>query len=430
MSKEERKKKAPRSHKVGLRIIFSSVIMAGTLLGDFYAMLNYPKLIWLMGSITLVFVLAVYCFASSIMQFRYEAEMQQEEMHNELYKSAKATYLMMRKYFDEIQEQLDDMEDKMGIPVDDIMNAQKGIAKVTISRSKENTDALMNSNDKLLEKVIDFEEMLSEAEDKILMAQRDASHTGNQEILIKQQELANLIKEIEVSLRKEILSLESIVKSQPQQVVMTQPSMVTPQPAMESYMHENTVEIKESSQPEQTPIPDEMLDEMVSAATEQMEEATSNFESGDTVAEVISFENALDSMESEEPEPEVAAESEVVVEPEVAAEPEVVVEPEVTVEPESIPEQEIATEPEPTPEPEPVSEPEVAVEPEPEPVPEPEVVVEPEPEPVPEPEVAVEPEPEPVPVPEPAEEKPPMPDMTDPGHVMTPDEIAALLANM
>jgi len=28
------------------------------------------------------------------------------------------------------------------------------------------------------------------------------------------------------------------------------------------------------------------------------------------------------------------------------------------------------------------------------------------------------------------EEKPAMPDMSDPGHVMTPDEIAALLANM
>ena len=36
-----------------------------------------------------------------------------------------------------------------------------------------------------------------------------------------------------------------------------------------------------------------------------------------------------------------------------------------------------------------------------------------------------EPEPEPV-----VEEKPPMPDLSDPNKVMTPEEIAALLANM
>ena len=46
-----------------------------------------------------------------------------------------------------------------------------------------------------------------------------------------------------------------------------------------------------------------------------------------------------------------------------------------------------------------------------------------------EPEIGLEPE---IPVePEPIEEeKPPMPDLSDPNHVMTPDEIAALLANM
>jgi hypothetical protein len=71
----------------------------------------------------------------------------------------------------------------------------------------------------------------------------------------------------------------------------------------------------------------------------------------------------------------------------------------------------------PEPEPEMVIEPAVEAEPILEPIPEP--IPEPEPEPIP--------EPEPVPA---AEEKPSMPDLSDPNHVMTPDEIAALLANM
>ena len=73
-------------------------------------------------------------------------------------------------------------------------------------------------------------------------------------------------------------------------------------------------------------------------------------------------------------------------------------------------------------------------------VPQPEAVEEVMPEPVeeavPEPieEVVLEPEavPEPEPIPEPVEEEatPPMPDLSDPNRAMSPDEIAALFANI
>ena len=48
-------------------------------------------------------------------------------------------------------------------------------------------------------------------------------------------------------------------------------------------------------------------------------------------------------------------------------------------------------------------------------------------EPVVEPEPIVEPEPMPEPV---VEEKPPMPDLSDPNKSLSPDEIAALFANL
>ena len=57
------------------------------------------------------------------------------------------------------------------------------------------------------------------------------------------------------------------------------------------------------------------------------------------------------------------------------------------------------------------------------PAPEPELEPEPIPEPVSEPELE--------PIPEPAEEEtPPMPDLSDPNKSLSPDEIAALFANM
>ena len=79
--------------------------------------------------------------------------------------------------------------------------------------------------------------------------------------------------------------------------------------------------------------------------------------------------------------------------------------------------------------PSPVAEPVVSSEPIPEPIIEPEPVVEAEP--VAEPVVEAEPKPEPEPIVEAVEEeKPPMPDLSDPNKEMSPDDIAALFANL
>ena len=61
----------------------------------------------------------------------------------------------------EIEERLNKIEKSTSLPKNEIASIQKAIAKIIISRSKENTDALMNSNDKVLEKIFDFEEKLT-----------------------------------------------------------------------------------------------------------------------------------------------------------------------------------------------------------------------------------------------------------------------------
>ena len=46
--------------------------------------------------------------------------------------------------------------------MEDIIHAQKAVAKVSIGRSKENADALMNSNDHIMEKISMLEAVLSD----------------------------------------------------------------------------------------------------------------------------------------------------------------------------------------------------------------------------------------------------------------------------
>ena len=60
---------------------------------------------------------------------------------------------MLKNKFQEIEEKLATIQETSKIPSEEIINAQKGIAKVIINRSKENADAIINSNDQVLERL-------------------------------------------------------------------------------------------------------------------------------------------------------------------------------------------------------------------------------------------------------------------------------------
>lgn len=391
MSKQDVEIKAPETQVAGLKLAFTSVCMAASLLFDVYVMINQAKLIWLIGIASLVFIITVYFFVNSILVLKYSTQAKEEEMYDDLFKSSKATYLMMKKYFDEVEEQLEELLEKSGIPQEEIINAQKSIAKITISRNKENTDALMNSNDKLLDKIFDFENSLSKIDEKIVNSLKNDSDEKIQEIIIKQQELSNLIKEIEISLKKEILSINSKINSQPASVMMATPTMMPAQGYVQNVQVEEPL-IKQG-------ISEDELDDLVEKANEELERQTLDFEeSSETKGEVISFESEeTDSLEEsmsgledsldinfdEDIDIEAAlsnielALDEVENEEAQNADSETVD----TIIEESMMEEPVLEEP---------------------------IVEEP----------MVE------------EEKPPMPDLSDPNHVMTPEEIAALLANM
>lgn len=420
MRKEDREVKAPQTQVAGLKIVFASIFMGASLMLDLYAMINYSKLLWLIGILSLVFVASVYFFSSSVLQLKFSAQMESDELYNDLFKSSKATYLMMKKSFEEIGQQLDEMESKMGVPQEEIINAQKSIAKISISRNKENTDALMNSNDRLLEKVYDFEDQLAKLEEKVVAGQKASTTEAIQDVILRQQELSNLLKEVEIALKKDILSINSRIQSQPQPVVMASAPMPGP-----AYVQDTFVQ-PEVPVADHNEIPNDVLDDLIAKAGEELDRQAAGVDEGtDQPGEVISLDQMTTDEEpliSEEPlmieepfmqeeplvdetgfepdfldEPVADLNDEIVAdEPLVEVEPEVSIEPEVLPEAEALDELEIPIEPEVAAEPEVPSEPEASVEPE-----------------------------------APAqEEKPPMPDLSDPNHVMTPDEIAALLANM
>ena len=131
-------------------------------------------------------------------------EDRREEQYDSIFKSEKASYLMLRKYFDEIEGKIEILQKESKIPTEDIINAQKGIAKVVINRNKENADAIMNSNEQLMETFEHLENKLKESNDFIIESQKNVIYDNLKDIMEKQQVLSDSIKDMEIRLSQAI----------------------------------------------------------------------------------------------------------------------------------------------------------------------------------------------------------------------------------
>lgn len=189
-----------------LRIVTAVLVLTVLVLGELYVMINYPSNYVALIVLTVVALADIYILIASAIQKNYKKEIDQYEQYDNLFKSEKASYLVTRKSFEDIADQLDRIEEAAGSPTKDIIDAQKSIAKVTISRNKENSDALMNSNDKLLEQIFNLSDRLDKLEKNMLEQQRIVVENANKDLLLKQQEMAAFVKEMELSIHNTILA--------------------------------------------------------------------------------------------------------------------------------------------------------------------------------------------------------------------------------
>ena len=220
-----------------LKIIFSVLIMVLSFLAELYTMIILKGDPVYLAGFGLVFLAFSYVLMNSVMQLQYQKMKEQREEHEGILKSEKATYLIIKKSFDEVFQRMDYIEKNLQLPTEELLTAQKAFAKININRSKENADALMNSNDKLLEKIMSFERTLQNNNEKLLDGQNQNMEQRLQEVILKQQELSSSIKELELNMKNEILqAVNSITSSQPQ-VIMQQPV----QPVMSNVQEEEPI---------------------------------------------------------------------------------------------------------------------------------------------------------------------------------------------
>ena len=396
-----------KDSKARMQMIFGILLFAFIFMAELYAMVNFPKMFIVLAVLAAADLICLYVAIRGVISVYETKYARREEQYESIFKSEKASYLMLKKYFEEISVKLAYMEEASKIPTEEIVNAQKGIAKVIIKRSHENTDALMNSYEQLLDRFDTFQKgmdgfgtVAGAYKDEILSAYKDEKspapkdeevhdHAQDKETVAKLQEIILAIKDMELRLNQTIMNSQKVVVSQPQ-VSVPVATPVEPQPAPQNHVEETPVEPEESMELEPEISPDL----------------------------------------EENPEPEISPDLEESLEPEISLEPEEDMEPEISLEPEEdmepeilpdIPEEEdLKPEEEP-----PIMAADEIIPPDPEEaIEEAEELVEPDP--IPEEAIVDEADDENLP----EEELPPMPDLSDPNRSMSPDEIAALFANM
>ena len=243
-----------KQKKAKIQVIFLILISTLVLLADFYAIINYPKEYMLIAAITVIFMICLWGVISGFFSLSAIKEDRREEQYDSIFKSEKASYLMLRKYFDEIEEKIEILQKESKIPTEDIINAQKGIAKVVINRNKENADAIMNSNEQLMETFEQLENKLKESNDFIIESQKNVIYDNFKDIMEKQQVLSDSIKDMEIRLSHAITANPIQFTAN---VEMPKQTNDAPQsaPAMEAIPEPEPVQANESEQiPEPIPV--------------------------------------------------------------------------------------------------------------------------------------------------------------------------------
>ena len=243
-----------KQKKAKIQVIFLILISTLVILADFYAIINYPKEYMLIAAITVIFMICLWGVISGFFSLSALKEDRREEQYDSIFKSEKASYLMLRKYFDEIEGKIEILQKESKIPTEDIINAQKVIAKVVINRNKENADAIMNSNEQLMETFEHLENKLKESNDFIIESQKNVIYDNLKDIMEKQQVLSDSIKDMEIRLSQAITANPIQFTAN---VEMPKQTTDAPQsaPAMEAIPEPESVQANESEQiPEPIPV--------------------------------------------------------------------------------------------------------------------------------------------------------------------------------
>ena len=293
----DKKENQPREKK-GMPL--APVFLLGAtvlLLIEMYFIVNLPRLYLVQIILGAAILACTYVFIAALLKEIHKSGEQAKDEYERMLRGEKASYLMLKK----ISEQLEAVDRNTREPGEEIITAQKAIAKVTITRSKENADALMNSNDRVVDNLLQLKESMDAGFEQFAGKQQNMMDDSVKELVLKQQEFAEELKEITAGLKEITEGLQTVKETVAEEKAQT---LAAIENRMDELVSQNAV--------------------LESKITESTAAAAAQKPEPDMEPELVMEPQPEEVMEPEpDMEPEVLTESESVME----SEPELVMEP-------------------------------------------------------------------------------------------------------
>lgn len=434
---KKKKDKASRGSRVNALVILICIDLIG-FMASLYVLkaAKDANLFLIPAALTLVMSVIT---AMVYVQMRHQDEENRQRIAGDVADALSAIIQITKNDQQMMDKKIDDLSEEYKVPAQEIINALKALAKVSLGRSKENATALINSNETLVAQVMDLQDKIDSLEKTVDAASNNnlskVIDDNSHKVAVGLDDLTHDVQRLDQDMRR----LERVAKDMEIHAPVIQSVQTQPAPAEKS----------------ETDIPSDP--DLYDNSKELNEEATcdepyvqANAEEAE--AEPAALQDESDDIQdlSSELEPPADDETETATDEDLTSLLDAVPEDtddvetgdedlDLTIDDESE-DQEIGPddlsldldEPASEPADESVAEEAVAEEAEAEPSEEPELSIEPEPTPEPEEEQAA--EAEPVSEPEPVQEVEPEPapasdiDLSDPNKKLSPDEIAALFA--
>ena len=324
----DKKENQPREKK-GMPL--APVFLLGAtvlLLIEMYFIVNLPRVYLVQIILGAAILACTYVFIAALLKEIHKTGEQVKDEYERMLRGEKASYLMLKK----ISEQLEAVDRNTREPGEEIITAQKAIAKVTITRSKENADALMNSNDRVVDNLLQLKESMDAGFEQFAGKQQNMMDDSVKELVLKQQEFAEELKEITAGLKEITEGLQAVKETVAEEKAQTlaaiesrMDELVSQNAALESKIAESTAAAaaqKPDMEAEPELVMEPQPEEVMEPQPEEVMEPEADFSMPDTPEEelpVVDAETVTDDTPVMEEYEEPIVDSDAIVEEEDAA---------------------------------------------------------------------------------------------------------------
>ncbi len=188
-----------------LKLIISVLIAAVLFVADLYFMINQPGNIIILVVITILLLVAIYMALDAVLKSSQQKKLEMNEKYENIFKSEKASYLLLRKSYDDLASMIQEASSDEAL--DEVINTQKAVAKLIIGRNKENSDALMNSNDNVVDKMFAIEDSVNKMQTELVGKQEEFSLKFNEEVMMQQDKLFIELNNTEASISNHLTAM-------------------------------------------------------------------------------------------------------------------------------------------------------------------------------------------------------------------------------